>query len=162
MLDYLTGDDVRHLTQAEDELVVRGRFERIFPTADTHSYFCFMDVSYYNRLFDAWENSHEKNRKRGTVEIGYNGRIPPVLSLYSNWLEKWVIFSASRYWFAEMFVHAKDPPEGRLPELDSKGKLRKFSTWLLSFVLVFFSPNSQFNLLPKFSITFVLMRICKG
>lgn len=65
ILDYLTGDDVRHLTQAEDELTVIGKFERIFPTSQTYKYLYYMDVSYYNRLFDAWETSHECNRKRG-------------------------------------------------------------------------------------------------
>lgn len=65
MLDYLTGDDVRHLTQAEDELILKGKFERIFPTSQTFKYFRFMEIRYYNRLFDAWESLHEKNRKRG-------------------------------------------------------------------------------------------------
>lgn len=61
----LTGDDVRKLTQAEDEMTVRGRFERIFPTAQTYKYLNFMEVRYYNRLFDAWENKFEKNRLGG-------------------------------------------------------------------------------------------------
>jgi tubulin polyglutamylase TTLL4 len=65
VLAELTGDDVRKLTQAEDELTVKGRFERIFPTAQTHKYLNFMEVRYYNRLFDAWETKFEKNRQVG-------------------------------------------------------------------------------------------------
>lgn len=65
ILADLTGDDVRHLTQAEDELAAVGRFARIFPTAGTHKYLDFLDVRYYNRLFDAWECKYEKNRQPG-------------------------------------------------------------------------------------------------
>lgn len=65
ILDNLTSDDVRVLTQAEDELVVRGPFERIFPTARTHKYLEFIEPRYYNRLFDAWECMFERNRKPG-------------------------------------------------------------------------------------------------
>lgn len=65
ILENLTGDDVRHLTQAEDELTVIGNFERIFPTSQTHKYFCFMEKNYHNRLFDAWETKYEKNRSSG-------------------------------------------------------------------------------------------------
>nr|XP_015838348.1 PREDICTED: tubulin polyglutamylase TTLL4 isoform X2 [Tribolium castaneum] len=65
ILAELTGDDVRKLTQAEDEWCVKGRFERIFPTSQTHKYLNFMEVRYYNRLFDAWECRFEKNRQEG-------------------------------------------------------------------------------------------------
>ncbi|XP_044253224.1 tubulin polyglutamylase TTLL4-like isoform X2 [Tribolium madens] len=65
ILTELTGDDVRKLTQAEDEFTVKGRFERIFPTSQTHKYLSFMEVRYYNRLFDAWESKFEKNRQEG-------------------------------------------------------------------------------------------------
>ncbi|XP_060522806.1 tubulin monoglutamylase TTLL4-like isoform X2 [Cylas formicarius] len=61
----LTGDDVRHLTRAEDEYVVKGKFERIFPTAHTHKYLDFMEVRYYNRLFDAWESRYASRREDG-------------------------------------------------------------------------------------------------
>ncbi|RZC39534.1 tubulin polyglutamylase TTLL4-like, partial [Asbolus verrucosus] len=65
----LTGDDVRKLTQAEDELAAKGRFERIFPTSQTHKYLNFMEVRYYNRLFDAWEAKYEKNRQAGVGRL---------------------------------------------------------------------------------------------
>ncbi|KRT81953.1 hypothetical protein AMK59_5588 [Oryctes borbonicus] len=68
ILVTLTGDDVRHLTQAEDELTVTGPFKKIFPTSQTHRYLHFMETRYYNRLFDAWESRYEKNRKPG-IEI---------------------------------------------------------------------------------------------
>lgn len=65
VLDNLTGDDIRVLLQAEDELIVKGPFERIFPTAKTYKYLEFIEPRYYNRLFDAWECMFEKNRKPG-------------------------------------------------------------------------------------------------
>ncbi|KAF5270599.1 hypothetical protein FQA39_LY01337 [Lamprigera yunnana] len=65
ILVSLTGDDVRQLALAEDELTVIGQFERIFPTARTYKYLEYLEVRYYNRLFDAWEWKYEKNRKKG-------------------------------------------------------------------------------------------------
>uniref|UniRef100_A0A1Y1KUX1 Tubulin polyglutamylase TTLL4 n=2 Tax=Photinus pyralis TaxID=7054 RepID=A0A1Y1KUX1_PHOPY len=65
ILENLTGDDVRHLTKAEDELTVVGNFERIFPTSQTHRYLDFLEVRYYNRLFDAWECKYEGRRQKG-------------------------------------------------------------------------------------------------
>lgn len=65
ILRELTGDDVRHLTRAEDEYVVRGRFERIFPSAHTYKYLKFMEARYYNRLFDAWEMKYAGRREDG-------------------------------------------------------------------------------------------------
>lgn len=66
ILEHLTGDDVRHLLQAEDELTVMGKFSRIFPTESTFAYLDFMDVRYYNRLFDAWEIKYHENRDKGS------------------------------------------------------------------------------------------------
>ncbi|KAK4873639.1 hypothetical protein RN001_012999 [Aquatica leii] len=65
ILVSLTGDDVRQLVLAEDELTVIGQFQRIFPTADTYKYLDFLEVRYYNRLFDAWECKYEKDRRKG-------------------------------------------------------------------------------------------------
>lgn len=67
ILENLTGDDVRHLTKAEDELTVMGNFERIFPTSRTHRYLDFLEVRYYNRLFDAWESKYEESRHKGIL-----------------------------------------------------------------------------------------------
>ncbi|XP_018576563.1 tubulin polyglutamylase TTLL4 isoform X3 [Anoplophora glabripennis] len=65
ILRDLTGDDVRHLVRAEDEYVVRGKFERIFPSAHTYKYLNFMETRYYNRLFDAWETKYAGRREDG-------------------------------------------------------------------------------------------------
>nr|XP_022900397.1 tubulin polyglutamylase TTLL4-like isoform X1 [Onthophagus taurus]XP_022900398.1 tubulin polyglutamylase TTLL4-like isoform X1 [Onthophagus taurus] len=69
ILDTLTGDDVRLLIQAEDELTVKGSFDRIFPTSKTHCYFKFMEPRYYNRLFDAWESKYESKRGKGIAVL---------------------------------------------------------------------------------------------
>lgn len=72
ILEELTGDDVRQLTRAEDELIAKGRFERIFPTAQTYKYLQYLESGhyigsprYYNRLFDAWEHKYGHNRSQG-------------------------------------------------------------------------------------------------
>lgn len=65
ILIELTGDDVRHLTRAEDEFVAMGNFERLFPTQYTHKYFQYMEPRYYNRLFDAWEMRYANRRQDG-------------------------------------------------------------------------------------------------
>ncbi|XP_074031990.1 tubulin monoglutamylase TTLL4 isoform X2 [Leptinotarsa decemlineata] len=65
ILRNLTGDDVRHLTRAEDEYVAKGRFERIFPNGESHKYLPFIEARYYNRLFDAWEAKYGSRREEG-------------------------------------------------------------------------------------------------
>ncbi|KAL1122063.1 hypothetical protein AAG570_003469 [Ranatra chinensis] len=66
ILSDLTPDDVRHLIQYEDELTQIGKFEKIFPTPDTHYYQQFFDTPrYYNMLFDAWETKYHKDRSAG-------------------------------------------------------------------------------------------------
>lgn len=65
ILKNLTGDDVRQLVRAEDEYVVKGRFERIFPNSQSYKYLNFMETRYYNRLFDAWEHRYGNHREEG-------------------------------------------------------------------------------------------------
>ncbi|XP_040563399.1 tubulin monoglutamylase TTLL4 [Lepeophtheirus salmonis] len=66
ILEKLTPDDVRLLIRAEDELAQTKKFERIFPTKDTHSYFKFFEIPRYHNLFlDAWENKYSENRQIG-------------------------------------------------------------------------------------------------
>lgn len=69
ILENLTGDDVRQLLRYEDELTVTGKFEKLFPTSQTHKYLQYMEVRYYNRLFDAWETKYEKNRSAGKFSL---------------------------------------------------------------------------------------------
>ncbi|XP_072393958.1 tubulin monoglutamylase TTLL4-like isoform X1 [Diabrotica undecimpunctata] len=69
ILRTLTGDDVRHLIRAEDELTVKGGFERIFPTQQSHRYLHFMEPRYYNRLFDAWEERYGHQREAGIAVL---------------------------------------------------------------------------------------------
>ncbi|XP_044758366.1 tubulin polyglutamylase TTLL4-like isoform X2 [Coccinella septempunctata] len=69
ILENLTGDDVRHLIQAEDELTVKEKFVRIFPTSSSHKLLDFMPPRYYNRLFDAWETKYHNNREKGIQRL---------------------------------------------------------------------------------------------
>ncbi|QQP50409.1 Tubulin polyglutamylase TTLL4 [Caligus rogercresseyi] len=70
ILEKLTPDDVRWLIRSEDELHMTHKFERIFPTKDTHSYFRFFDVTrYYNLLLDAWEYKYAGDRSAGNERL---------------------------------------------------------------------------------------------
>ncbi len=46
------------------------RFQKIFPTPDTHIYLQYFSCpKYYNLLFDAWETKHHNNREEGTSKL---------------------------------------------------------------------------------------------
>lgn len=87
ILEELTPDDIRHLVQFEDELTQLGRwvlqlivkvnckwltevcvvrFEKVFPTCDTHLYHQYFEAPrYYNMMFDAWESRYHNKRSEG-------------------------------------------------------------------------------------------------
>ncbi|KAI4503058.1 hypothetical protein M0802_002102 [Mischocyttarus mexicanus] len=66
----LTSDDVRRLIQYEDELNRLGSYKKIFPTKDTYKYFqYFTYLSYYNRLFDAWETAYGWKRNEAVQRL---------------------------------------------------------------------------------------------
>lgn len=87
-IENLTSDDVRHMIMAEDELHRAGKFTRIFPTAETHQYFGFMEKPrYYNRLMDAWENKYSGCREKAIENIEalcaekFHLRVPPTFKM---------------------------------------------------------------------------------
>jgi len=67
ILDRLTPDDTRQLVLSEEEFDTTRRFERIFPTADSHRYFKYFEKPrYYNLLLAAWEQKYSgENREAG-------------------------------------------------------------------------------------------------
>ncbi|XP_043494739.1 tubulin polyglutamylase TTLL4-like [Polistes fuscatus] len=70
ILNELTSDDVRRLIQYEDELNRLGSYRKIFPTKYTHKYFkYFTYLSYYNRLFDAWETAYGWKRNEAVHRL---------------------------------------------------------------------------------------------
>lgn len=71
IIDDLTPDDVRHLITYEDELTQLDRFEKIFPTVDSHRYSQYFDVPrYYNMLLDAWETKYsDGSREEGICRL---------------------------------------------------------------------------------------------
>ncbi|XP_017489518.1 PREDICTED: tubulin polyglutamylase TTLL4 isoform X1 [Rhagoletis zephyria] len=73
ILDNLLPDDIRCLIITEDEYARCAPLERIFPTADTHTYLKFIDnPRYYNRLLDAWETRYGNFREQGIALLkGY-------------------------------------------------------------------------------------------
>merc|ERR1719391_989175 len=52
----LSPNDVKILIKSEEELNACSGFDRIFPSCESHKYFCyFSDVTYYDKLLDAVE-----------------------------------------------------------------------------------------------------------
>ena len=70
IIEDLTPDDVRHLIAYEDELTQLDRFEKIFPTANSHEYFQYFEAPrYYNMLLDAWNEKYADNREEGIARL---------------------------------------------------------------------------------------------
>lgn len=66
VLDVLTPEDVRVLSESEDELTRKGEFERIFPSTSSSRYLRFFECPrYLNILLDQWEQKHWNNRTKG-------------------------------------------------------------------------------------------------
>ncbi|KAG7463983.1 hypothetical protein MATL_G00182420 [Megalops atlanticus] len=66
VLSVLTPNDVRVLTQAEDELSRRGDFERAFPSSTSGRYLRFFEQRrYLNILLSQWELKYWNNRSKG-------------------------------------------------------------------------------------------------
>ncbi|XP_036400667.1 tubulin polyglutamylase TTLL4 [Megalops cyprinoides] len=66
VLTVLTPNDVRVLTQAEDELNRRGDFERVFPSSISGRYLRFFEQRrYLNILLSQWELKYCNNRSKG-------------------------------------------------------------------------------------------------
>lgn len=66
VLDVLTPEDVRILSESENELTHKGEFERIFPSSSSSRYLRFFECPrYLNILLDQWEQKHWNNRAKG-------------------------------------------------------------------------------------------------
>ncbi|KAM4731682.1 tubulin monoglutamylase TTLL4 isoform 1-T2 [Anableps anableps] len=65
VLDILTSEDVRVLTESEDELNRRGEFERVFPSQSSSRYLRFFECPrYLNILLDQWEQKYSSDRTK--------------------------------------------------------------------------------------------------
>ena len=66
ILDTLTPDDLRILTEAEDEFSRCGGFERVFPSPTASKYMRFFDnPRYYNILLDEWIRKYHRQHAKG-------------------------------------------------------------------------------------------------
>ncbi|XP_076461978.1 uncharacterized protein LOC143294387 [Babylonia areolata] len=66
ILDTLTPDDVRILTESIDEDSRKGGFIRVFPTPSTKRYLRFFEQPrYYNLLLDQWVTRYNRMEQRG-------------------------------------------------------------------------------------------------
>lgn len=70
VIKNLTRDDIRQLIRYEDEITQIDKFEKIFPTCETHEYLKFFKTQrYYNLLFDAWEFQSTANRRESIQRL---------------------------------------------------------------------------------------------
>ncbi|XP_048510211.1 tubulin monoglutamylase TTLL4-like [Athalia rosae] len=70
IIHRLTPDDVRCLVRYEDEISRLGKFQRVFPTPETHKYFRYFEgPRYYNMLLSAWEIAHGNDRQSGIIKL---------------------------------------------------------------------------------------------
>ncbi|CAF0936843.1 unnamed protein product [Didymodactylos carnosus] len=66
ILDMFTPDDIRLLTETEDEYARRGSFERIYPTHQTRKYLKYFETPrYYNLLLNEWITKYYRLEERG-------------------------------------------------------------------------------------------------
>ncbi|XP_045170365.2 tubulin monoglutamylase TTLL4-like isoform X3 [Mercenaria mercenaria] len=66
ILDILTPDDIRFLTESIDEDGRKGGFQRVFPTPTTHKYLKYFETPrYYNLLLDQWVQRFNRMEQRG-------------------------------------------------------------------------------------------------
>ncbi|KAL8567949.1 hypothetical protein ACOMHN_029124 [Nucella lapillus] len=68
ILDILTPDDVRILTESIDEDSRKGGFIRVFPTPSTKKYLRFFEQPrYYNLMLDQWVTRYNRMEQRGIM-----------------------------------------------------------------------------------------------
>lgn len=66
ILDTLTPDDIRVLTESIDEDGRKGGFQRVFPTPTTYKYLKFFESArYYNLLLNQWVQRYNRMEQRG-------------------------------------------------------------------------------------------------
>ena len=68
ILDVLTPDDIRILTETLNEDSRKGNFIRVFPSADSHKYNRFFEQPrYYNILVDQWIERYQLMESEGRL-----------------------------------------------------------------------------------------------
>ncbi|XP_078320455.1 uncharacterized protein LOC111112129 isoform X2 [Crassostrea virginica] len=66
ILDVLTPDDIRMLTECIDEDSRKGSFQRVFPTPSSHRYLRYMEAPrYYNLLVSQWVQRFNRMEQKG-------------------------------------------------------------------------------------------------
>lgn len=66
ILDILTPDDIRILTETVDENSRCGDFHRVFPSSTSQLYHIYFEQPrYYNLLLQAWCTKHQKSESKG-------------------------------------------------------------------------------------------------
>ncbi|OWF40925.1 tubulin polyglutamylase TTLL4-like [Mizuhopecten yessoensis] len=66
VLDVLTPDDIRILTESIDEDSRKGSFQRVFPTPNTHKYMHYFETHrYYNLLLDQYVQRYNRMEQKG-------------------------------------------------------------------------------------------------
>lgn len=84
ILDVLTPDDIRILTETIDENNRRGDFIRIFPSPSSQCYHVYFEQQrYYNVLLQAWCNKYQKMESIGRFYSSCGRRICRVIIIIS-------------------------------------------------------------------------------
>ncbi|KAJ8383942.1 hypothetical protein AAFF_G00213110 [Aldrovandia affinis] len=97
ILDVLSPNDVRALTETEDELLRQGDFERVFPSATSSRYLRFFEnPRYLNILLDQWEHKYPgTNRIKGINLLRILCQKGVHLGITSESAQPWTLMSAS-------------------------------------------------------------------
>ena len=74
IVDTITPDDIRILTESIDEDSRKGGFIRVFPTPSTKKYLRFFEQPrYYNLLLDQWVTRYNRMEQRGESPMATTG-----------------------------------------------------------------------------------------
>lgn len=80
ILDVLTPDDIRVLTECIDEDSRKGSFQRVFPTPSSHRYLRYMEAPrYYNLLVSQWVQRFNRMEQKGQGSNGTNHILGSIL-----------------------------------------------------------------------------------
>lgn len=99
ILDVLTPDDIRVLTECIDEDSRKGSFQRVFPTPSSHRYLRYMEAPrYYNLLVSQWVQRFNRMEQKGQGSNGiYCCDVPKKMGLVNQFQLIGTIVVKNRY-----------------------------------------------------------------
>lgn len=102
ILDVLTPDDIRVLTECIDEDSRKGSFQRVFPTPSSHRYLRYMEAPrYYNLLVSQWVQRFNRMEQKGQ-----GSNVPKKMGLVNQFQLIGTIVVKNRY--LNVFFHIQE------------------------------------------------------